>query len=126
MGANRRRSAGVDLITAASDTATEFRRDRQLFGVRRPVEELASQLISVALQICRRQIAAAGRGAGWNCRDVEFFISRIWFDAATGQERSAALNAVETRFELPAGPGRYPHLPPAATRLPPIRPSSPS
>ncbi len=41
-----------------------------------------------------------GAPPGWNCRDVQFFISRITFDDL-GPQRSAALNAVETRLKLP-------------------------
>ena len=41
-----------------------------------------------------------GAPPGWNCRDVQFFISRISFDQL-GPERERALNAVETRFKLP-------------------------
>jgi NTE family protein len=36
----------------------------------------------------------------WNCRDLEFFISKISFDQL-GPDRAAALNNVETRFKLP-------------------------
>jgi hypothetical protein len=42
-----------------------------------------------------------GAPPSWNCRDVKFFIGRISFDQL-GHERAAALNAVETRFSLPA------------------------
>src|SRR5581483_3093586 len=41
-----------------------------------------------------------GASAGWNCRDVRLFLTRLSFDQL-GPERSAALNAVETRFKLP-------------------------
>ena len=41
-----------------------------------------------------------GAPAGWNCKDVKFFVGRISFDQL-GPDRSAALNAVETRLKLP-------------------------
>jgi NTE family protein len=41
-----------------------------------------------------------GTLAGWNCRDVEFFIGEISFDQL-GPERLKELNAVPTRFKLP-------------------------
>jgi NTE family protein len=41
-----------------------------------------------------------GAAAGWNCRDVKLFLTRLSFDQL-GPERSVALNAVETRFKLP-------------------------
>ena len=41
-----------------------------------------------------------GAPPGWNCHDVQFFISRISFDQL-GPDRAAALNKVETRFKLP-------------------------
>ena len=41
-----------------------------------------------------------GAPPGWNCRDLQFFISRITFDDL-GAQRAAALNAVETRLKLP-------------------------
>ena len=41
-----------------------------------------------------------GAPPGWNCRDLQFYISRISFDLL-GPERATALNKVETRFKLP-------------------------
>jgi NTE family protein len=41
-----------------------------------------------------------GAPPGWNCHDLEFFISKISFDQL-GPDRAAALNNVETRFKLP-------------------------
>jgi NTE family protein len=41
-----------------------------------------------------------GVPAGWNCRDVKFFVTRVGFDQL-GVERATALDAVPTSFRLP-------------------------
>jgi len=42
-----------------------------------------------------------GTTAGWNCRDVKFFIGRVSFDDAGGDR--ARLDAIPTRFQLDQG-----------------------
>lgn len=42
-----------------------------------------------------------GSMAGWNCRDLEFQIVRVAFDAAKDPALRKRLNQVETRFTLP-------------------------
>ena len=42
-----------------------------------------------------------GAPKNWNCRDLKFFVGRVNFDQI-GQERARRLNAVPTRFKLPA------------------------
>jgi NTE family protein len=41
-----------------------------------------------------------GAPAGWNCRDVRFFIARVGFDQLD-EERAKKLDEVPTRFKLP-------------------------
>ena len=41
-----------------------------------------------------------GAGAGWNCRDLKFFIGRLGFDQLD-PARAADLQAIPTRFQLP-------------------------
>ncbi|WP_427308814.1 hypothetical protein [Cupriavidus sp. H39] len=47
-----------------------------------------------------RQQEIAALHPGWRCEDVEFFVTRISFDALD-KERAASLNDVPTRLRLP-------------------------
>ena len=91
---------GVDLIMATSDTATESGAIGSYSAFDATMSDWRKTLISWRCGLSEADRHRFGAPPGWNCRDVEFFISKISFDVL-GPDRSAALNRVETRFQLP-------------------------
>jgi NTE family protein len=92
--------SGVDLITATSDTATESGAIGSYSAFDDTMNDWKTALVRWRCGLSEADRRRYGAGPGWNCKDVQFFISRISFDAL-GPERALALNHVETRFKLP-------------------------
>jgi NTE family protein len=92
--------AGVQLITAASDTATESGAVGSYSAFQDTMEEWKKTLINWRCRLSPADRAKFHAPPNWNCRDIEFFMGRVAFEQL-GPERAAALNAVETRFTLP-------------------------
>jgi NTE family protein len=92
--------SGVDLITAASDTATESGAVGSYSAFDATMDDWKKTLVAWRCGLSETERARLGAPPGWNCRDIQFFISRISFDTL-GPDRAAALNGVETRFRLP-------------------------
>jgi NTE family protein len=92
--------SGVDLIMAASDTATESGAIGSYSAFDATMADWQDQLVRWRCGLSEAERSLLGAPPGWNCRDVKFFIGRISFDQL-GRERAVALNAVETRFKLP-------------------------
>ena len=92
--------AGVQLITAASDTATESGAVGSYSAFQDTMDEWKKTLINWRCRLSASDRAKFHAPSGWNCRDIEFFMGRVAFEQL-GPERAAALNAVETRFTLP-------------------------
>ena len=64
------------------------------------MDQWRNNLVSWRCHLSDAERSRLGAPAGWNCKDVRFFVGRISFDQL-GPDRSAALNAVETRLKLP-------------------------
>jgi NTE family protein len=92
--------SGVDLIMAASDTATESGAIGSYSAFDATMADWKKSLVNWRCGLSEADRHRFGAPSGWNCRDLEFFVSRITFDQL-GPDRSAALNKVETRFKLP-------------------------
>jgi NTE family protein len=92
--------SGVDLIMATSDTATDSGAIGSYSAFDATMKDWREQLIRWRCGLSDAERKRLGAPPGWNCRDVEFFISRISFEEL-GAQRAAALNAVETRLKLP-------------------------
>jgi NTE family protein len=92
--------SGVDLIMAASDTATESGAIGSYSAFDATMADWKKSLVSWRCGLSEADRHRFGAPPDWNCRDLEFFVSRITFDQL-GPDRAAALNAVETRFKLP-------------------------
>ena len=92
--------SGVDLIMATSDTATDSGAVGSYSAFDATMKDWRNQLIRWRCGLPEAERKRLGAPAGWNCRDVQFFISRISFDEL-GEQRAAALNDVQTRFKLP-------------------------
>jgi NTE family protein len=92
--------SGVDLIMATSDTATESGAIGSYSAFDATMADWRKSLVNWRCSLSEADRRRYGAGPGWNCRDVEFYISKISFDQL-GPERATALNGVETRFKLP-------------------------
>jgi len=91
---------GVDLILAASDTATGAGAIGSYSAFDGTMDDWQDDLVRWRCGLSEADRRRLGAPPGWNCRDVKFFIGRVAFEQL-GPERAAALNAVETRFKLP-------------------------
>src|SRR5262249_40530925 len=92
---------GVDLIMATSDTATESGAIGSYSAFDATMADWRKTLVSWRCGLSEADRHRFGVPPGWNCRDVEFFISKISFDSL-GPDRSAALHRGGTRFQRPA------------------------
>jgi NTE family protein len=92
--------SGIDLITASSDTATDSGALGSYSAFDGTMSDWKKTLVAWRCGLSEADRRRFGAPPGWNCRDVQFFISRITFDQLA-PERAAALNQVETRFKLP-------------------------
>jgi NTE family protein len=92
--------AGIDLIMAASDTATGAGAVQSYSNFDDTMNVWRDSLIKWRCKLSEADRRRYGAPPGWGCRDVKFFIGRIAFDQL-GPERAAQLNAIETRFKLP-------------------------
>jgi NTE family protein len=92
--------SGVDLITAASDTATGSGAVGSYSAFDATMDDWRDSLVKWRCHLSEAERKRFGAPPGWNCSDVKFFIGRIAFDQL-GPDRERALNAVETRLRLP-------------------------
>ncbi len=92
--------AGVTLITAASDTATESGAVGSYSAFQGTIADWQQSLINWRCKLSPADRRRFGAPPNWNCHDVKLTVGRIAFDQLDPQ-RAAALNAVETRFVLP-------------------------
>ena len=92
--------SGANLITAASDTATESGAVGSYSSFQDTMNNWQAALIDWRCRLSAAERHRYGAPPGWNCRDVKISVGRIAFDQLDPQ-RAAALNAVETSFKLP-------------------------
>jgi NTE family protein len=93
--------SGTELITAASDTATESGAVGTYSAFQDTMSDWQDDLVQWRCHLSEADRRKFGAPPGWNCKDVKFFVGRIAFDQL-GPERAAALNAVQTSLKLPA------------------------
>jgi NTE family protein len=93
--------SGVDLIMATADTATGSSAAQSYTAFQEMMNDWQAKLVNWRCRLSATERARLGAGPNWNCRDVKFFVSRVGFEHL-GPERAAQLDAVETRFKLPA------------------------
>ncbi len=91
---------GVDLVSAAADTAIDASVRASYTAFEQTMEEWRQQLVRWRCGLSAEQRKRYGAPARWNCRDVQFFIGRIGFDQLGGQ-REQYLNKVKTSLQLP-------------------------
>lgn len=93
--------SGVDLVMAAVDTSIDATVSASFTAFQSTMADWQGALIRWRCGLTAVQRAQYGAGPGWNCRDVKFFIGRLGFDQLD-PARAARLEAVPTRFRLPA------------------------
>ncbi len=90
-----------DLVVAAADTAIDAGVRASFTAFESTNLEWQTALIRWRCGLSAAERQRLGASPGWNCRDVKFFLGRVSFDQL-GAERAASLNAIATRFKLPA------------------------
>jgi NTE family protein len=92
--------SGVDLINAASDTATGSGALGAYTSFDVTMKDWQDDLVKWRCRLPEAERTRLGAPPGWNCKDVKFFVGRVSFDQF-GADRAAALNAVQTSLRLP-------------------------
>lgn len=93
--------SGVDLLKAAVDTTIDASVGASYSAFDRSMKDWQTSLIKWRCGLSSAERARYGARPGWNCRELNFFIGRLGFDQLD-PARAAALEAVPTRFQLPA------------------------
>ena len=92
---------GAELVQAVADTAIDASVAANYTAFERTMQDWESSIIRWRCGLSVAERRRLGAPANWNCRDVKISIGRLSFDQFGGA-RSAELNAVPTRFNLPA------------------------
>ncbi len=92
---------GVDLAMAAVDTTIDASVRASFTAFERTMSAWQSELVRWRCGLSAAERQKYGVGGAWNCRDLKFFLGRIGFDQLD-EQRARELNAVPTRFKLPA------------------------
>lgn len=93
--------SGAELVAATSDTALDASVRASYTAFQQVTSDWQRQLIGWRCSLPPAERKRLGIKPGWNCRDVKFFVGRVDFAQFDGN-RAAALNAIKTRFTLPA------------------------
>lgn len=92
---------GADLVMAAADTAVDAGVRVGYTVLENTQNEWQAALVRWRCGLSAAQRREYGAPPNWNCRDLKFFIGRLNFDQLD-PERAQRLNAIPTRFKLPA------------------------
>jgi predicted acylesterase/phospholipase RssA len=92
--------SGIDLITAASDTATESAALSSYSSFQDTMNIWRQKLIDWRCQLSEADRRRYHAPPGWSCKDVKFFIGRIAFEDL-GPDRAGGLNRIKTTLRLP-------------------------
>jgi NTE family protein len=92
---------GTELMMAAADTAIDASVRAGFTAFQSVMEEWQGALVRWRCALAAPQRAKLGAPPDWDCRDLRFYVNRVGFDQLD-PARAAALNAVPSRFTLPA------------------------
>lgn len=92
---------GADLVMAAADTAVDAGVRAGFTALEATNTEWQAALVRWRCGLSTAERRRLSAPPNWNCRDLKFFIGRLNFDQLD-PERARKLNAVPTRFKLPA------------------------
>jgi NTE family protein len=93
--------SGVELVSAAADTAIDASVRSSYAAFSALANDWAGKVKRWRCGLPAAERARLGAGSNWRCGDVSFAIDRVSFDQL-GPARAGILNAVPTRFSLPA------------------------
>lgn len=93
---------GIELIAASADAALDASVRASYTAFRATLSRWRDDLVRWRCSLSSSEVARLrDTTAGWNCRDVEWFVGRVAFDQLE-PARAKVLDAVPTRFRLPA------------------------
>lgn len=92
--------SGAEIVLASADTAIDAGMNASYVAFQALTLDWREQLVRWRCSLSAVERLRLGLKAGWNCRDLKFFVGRVSFEQFSG-ERAKALNAVPTRFHLP-------------------------
>jgi NTE family protein len=93
--------AGVELVEAAADTAIDASVRSSYAAFSTLVNDWSAKVKRWRCSLSAAERVRLGVDKNWRCGDVSLFIDRVNFDQL-GPARAGILNAVPTRFSLPA------------------------
>ena len=93
--------SGVELVSAAADTAIDASVRSSYAAFSALASDWSGKIKRWRCGLSAAERSRLGVGANWRCGDVSFFIDRVSFDQL-GPARAGILNAIPTRFNLPA------------------------
>lgn len=93
--------SGVELVSAAADTAIDASVRSSYAAFSALVSDWTSKVKRWRCGLSAAERSRLGVGNNWRCGDVSIFIDRVNFEQL-GPARAGILNAVPTRFALPA------------------------
>jgi NTE family protein len=93
--------SGVELVSAAADTAIDASVRSSYAAFSSLVNDWVGKVKRWRCGLSATERVRLGVGNNWRCGDLTFFLDRVNFDRL-GPARAGILNAVPTRFVLPA------------------------
>ena len=93
--------SGVELVSAAADTAIDASVRSSYAAFSTLVNDWTSRVKRWRCGLSAAGRSPLGAAPGWRCGDVSVFIDRVSFERL-GPARAGILNAIPTRFSLPA------------------------
>lgn len=93
--------SGIELVSAAADTAIDASVRSSYAAFSALVNDWVGKVKRWRCGLSAAERVHLGVGNNWRCGDLTFFIDRVNFDQL-GPARAGILNAVPTRFVLPA------------------------
>lgn len=93
--------SGADLVKAAADTAIDASVAGSFTAFSATMNDWQAAMIRWRCGLSAADRTKYGAPAGWNCRDLKFYVGRVGFDQLD-QARASELEVVPTRFSLPA------------------------
>ena len=91
--------SGPEIVVAAADTAIDSSVRSSFTAFDHTMSEWRDTLVRWRCGLPAVERAKYRVPAGWDCRDLKFFVGRINFDQL-GRQRATELNSVPTRFKL--------------------------
>jgi len=91
---------GTELMIAAADTAIGASQRASFTAFKSVMAEWQGAVVRWRCALSPKGRVKLGVPPDWNCRDLQFYVSRVGFDDL-GPERAAVLNQAPTRFTLP-------------------------